>query len=258
MRRVHLVSLPHTQTTRDYLTCAYTMKIVKFCSMMKPLGYEVVLYAGEENEADCYAHIPLISKTECERWFGKHELGRIYPITWDPNDVHWRTMNRRAVRAICDFRASEQDLVLLIAGNCQQEIANGLPDMLACEWGVGYEGIFARACAFESAAWRHYIYGRQGHIDGRWYDAVIHNFFNPDDFYTAPKDDYLLYIGRCIMRKGPHVAAEIAKRVGLPLVGAGRSVSAPRCDSGDHPDANGMLSRRAIRLTCSAVRPVLT
>jgi len=49
---LHVVSLPHTQTTQKYLACAYTQKIVKFCNMMKFLGNTVYLYASEDNEAN--------------------------------------------------------------------------------------------------------------------------------------------------------------------------------------------------------------
>ena len=223
--RVHLISLPHTQTTSEYVSCAYTMKLLKFCKMMKPLGYEVILYSGEENEADSFEHVPVVKKREVRKWFGAPDLQNFYPITWSPNDVHWTTMNKRAVREIKKRRASERDLVLLIAGTCQQQIAAGLPDMISCEWGVGYEGIFANFCAFESHAWRHYIYGKRGMVDGRWYDATIPNFFDRDDFYTVPKKekgDYLLFMGRIVTRKGPHIAAQIAERLGMKLIVAGQ------------------------------------
>jgi glycosyltransferase involved in cell wall biosynthesis len=73
----------------------------------------------------------------------------------------------------------------------------------------------------------HHVYGLQRHVNGRAYDAVVPNFFDPADFIDptvfkgAPKADYLLYIGRLVQRKGPHIAAAIAERMGLPLVVAG-------------------------------------
>jgi ethanolamine utilization microcompartment shell protein EutL len=51
--RLHLVSLPHTQTTAAYSWCAYTQKVSHFADMMTERGHEVTLYAGEHNEGDC-------------------------------------------------------------------------------------------------------------------------------------------------------------------------------------------------------------
>lgn len=57
-----------------------------------------------------------------------------------------------------------------------------------------------------------------GTDDGRNFDAVIPNYFDVEDFTPkAEKDDYLLFIGRMINRKGPHVAVQIAKEAGMTL-----------------------------------------
>ena len=45
--RFHVVSLPHTQTTRAYSHCAYTEKVRKFCDMMS-VNHEVFLYSGRQ------------------------------------------------------------------------------------------------------------------------------------------------------------------------------------------------------------------
>jgi hypothetical protein len=62
--RFHVVSLPHTQTTKDFAGCAYTEKVRRFCNMMKGLGHTVYLYAGEENEANVDELIPCITETQ--------------------------------------------------------------------------------------------------------------------------------------------------------------------------------------------------
>ncbi len=57
---------------------------------------------------------------------------------------------------------------------------------------------------------------------------MIPNYFDASQFSVTkkPSADYLLYIGRIIKRKGPDIAAEIAKRVGLPLLVAGPGATA--------------------------------
>jgi glycosyltransferase involved in cell wall biosynthesis len=193
--------------------------------------YDIVLYAGEQNEvpADQAEHVMLITEEERAGWFGGEGFDTVLtPLIWDPNQIYWKTMNDRAISAIRERVQDDQDLLLLIGGNCQKPIADAT-NLLAIEWGVGYEGIFTKFCAFESYAWMHHVYGKQSvyhqnreFINGRAFDQVIPNFFDPDDFYVSDKkDDYLLYIGRLVERKGPHIAAEIARQVGRKLVVAG-------------------------------------
>src|ERR1700722_9530309 len=62
--RLQLLGLPHTSTTRDYEWCAFTSKTRRFATMMTARGYQVTLYAGPENEADCEEHVVCISRAE--------------------------------------------------------------------------------------------------------------------------------------------------------------------------------------------------
>lgn len=218
---LHLIGLPHTETTSDFLICAYTQKIVKFCRMMMGGGRKVILYGGSENEAPCDEFVSLFSEAERVGWFGLwNPLNPFTNLTWNPQEAPFKTMNTRAIEAIRE-RAQPQDLILLIAGSAQQPIAAAFPSMLSVEWGVGYEGIFSNFCAFESYAWMHYLYGKRGIQDGRYYDQVIPNFFDPTEFALDSKEDYLLFIGRLTARKGPHVASQIAEACGRRLVVAG-------------------------------------
>lgn len=244
--RLHLVSLPHTQTTVEYLTCAYTQKVRKFGKMMTAAGHDVVIYSGEQNDTVCAEHVPLLTERQRRRWFGRNDQSAIHPITWGPDEPHWQTMNSRAIREISKRRGSRRDLLLLSAGCCQQQIADAIPDMTACEPFVGYEGISTPFRAFESSAWMHHVYGRQGIGDGVWYDDVIPNFFDPDEFRRHKHDPggkYLLFLGRVTLRKGPHVAAAIAEAYGLPLKIAGPGVnpgaSTPGSLVGDYVTVDG-------------------
>lgn len=218
--RLHAVALPQCQTTAAYTSCAYTQKRVRFGKMMRPLGYEVILYSGEHNDAECDEHVPLLTERERAGWFGDGFDTVITPLRWDPSEPYWQTMNARAAAAINQRIASDQDLLLLIGGNCQKPIADWVR-LMAVEDGVGYEGVFANHRVFESSAWMHYVYGKQGIVNGHFYDAVIPNFFDADDFHLADKGGYLLYVGRLVSRKGPHLAAQIAARCGMPLKVAG-------------------------------------
>jgi glycosyltransferase involved in cell wall biosynthesis len=64
---------------------------------------------------------------------------------------------------------------------------------------------------------------KENFITGQWYDAVIPHFFDPDDYtFETKKDDYFIYFGRLIQRKGIHIAADICKRIGAKLLIAGQ------------------------------------
>lgn len=223
--RFHVVSLPHTQTTAEYTACAYTQKVIKFCKMMKARGHEVFLYASEENEAPCDELITIAPKADQRKWFGEEDFKKsFFNITWGPEEEHWVTTNSRAVEEI-KKRAQPTDFVCLIGGVCQKLIADGLPEMMSVEFGIGYSGVFSKFRVFESYAWMHYVHGTLGDDNGHFYDTVIPNYFDPDDFtLQQEKDDYYLFIGRMIRRKGPDIAAEVTKRIGAKLIMAGQGV----------------------------------
>ena len=104
----------------------------------------------------------------------------------------------------------------------QKVIADAV-GLITVELGIGYPGTFAPYRIFESYAWMHYIYGQQGIGDGLWYDAVIPNYYDVNDFpYQKEKKDYLLYMGRIVNRKGVQLASEVAKETGNPLYVVGQ------------------------------------
>ena len=223
--RFHVVSLPHTQTTSEYNACAYTMKVIKFCKMMKSLGHEVYLYSSEDNEAPCDKHIQVVSKKEQSKWFGENQnKSQFFKVDYDPNKEYWQTMNRRAIKEIRK-RAKKKDFICLIAGLCQKQIADGLPEFMNVEFGIGYTGVFSKYKIYESYAHMHYVSGTLHDDNGYSFDTVIPNYFDPQDFpYKDKKEDFYLFIGRMIERKGPAIAAEVTRQIGAKLVMVGQGV----------------------------------
>lgn len=230
--RIHVVSLPHTETTRHFEWCAYTAKVRKFSSMMQDIGYEVFLYAGEGNESRCTEHIPVVSRVEQAAWWPDWTPEQSYwPNGWDASRPWWQVMNQRAIEEI-GKRSQPGDILGIIGGNCQSPIVAGLPDLLAVEWGIGYEGVFTNFRCFESYAWMHHVQGLNQERNGRFFDAVIPNFFELDDFtFSAEKDDYLLFIGRMIDNKGLAVVRDIAA-AGHKVITAGQGDL--RVDGAEH------------------------
>jgi len=219
--RLHVLGLPHTQTTARFAHCAFTQLVIRFCGMMLDEGHEVYLYSGEENEARCTEHVALLTEKERIAEYGEWDpqsLGG--QVNYSPEAGLFPTMAARAVKAIHE-RAQPRDTLCLTVST-QATVARELDDVLPVEWTVGYEWPVLERCVFPSYAWMHFVYGRQQRA-GRYYDTVIPHPFDPAEFPTGTpsSDPYLLFIGRLTALKGPHVAVEIAKAAGMRLVVAG-------------------------------------
>lgn len=219
--RFHLLSLAHLETHKKNSSCAYTQKIVKLAKMLKSLGHTVYFYGVEGSEVVCDHFIEVSTQEILRKTYGDYDRSTSFFLQ-NPNDLAHRTFNRNAIDAIRKNK-EDQDILLCPMGSYQKPIADAT-GLLAVESGIGYTGVFSNYRVFESYAWMHYIYGLLNIQDGQWYDAVIPNYFDPDDFpFQEEKKDYLLYFGRIISRKGVDVASQVAKATGhkLYLVGQG-------------------------------------
>jgi len=219
--RFHVISLPHTQTTKDYVNCAYTEKVRRFCMMMKSLGHTVYLYAGDQNEAPVDELITCITKEQQDEALGdKHYT----EAAFDNSLPHWQIFNQNAIHEL-GKRLQKKDFICLIGGASQKPIADAYPDYMSVEFGVGYGGVFSKYKVFESYAWMHSIYAAYKDptmVDGNFYDAVIPGYLEPEMFpLQEKKEDYYLYVGRMVDRKGIIVAQHVCKELGLKLILAG-------------------------------------
>lgn len=251
--RFHVLSLPWTHTTSEYLACAYTQKIVKFCQMMHE-HHEVYLYSNEENEAPCEEHVPIFSSETRDALFGPYDRQDAWSIAmWNHDDTAWKAWNSKATDMISE-RGEPGDFLLLVCPT-QGPIAYELPELIAVEPFVGYESFWPeRPHFFESYAWMHHVYGRNGINDGRDQDAVVPNYFDPDDFTVGEFGEDLLYLGRMIERKGVMEAIDIAKRCGrkIKLAGPGQ-MNLPHRKSIRVLGAVGKEERRSLLSTAYAV-----
>ncbi len=223
--RFHVVALPHTQTAMSHSACAFTMKILHFCQMMKSLGHTVYHYGVEGSQVECDEDITLMSKAEQVGYFGPYNPDALYEVDWSGQAPYWKQMNTRAAEEIIK-RKRPGDFVCLIMGTINIPLAEEVGNnVMVVEYGIGYNGTFAKYRVFESYAHMHKIWGAQGGYDpdGKFYDAVIPNYLNPNDYpLKVEKSDYYLYLGRLVKRKGIHIAVETCKRIGAKLKIAGQ------------------------------------
>lgn len=219
--RFHVISLPHTQTTKEFINCAYTEKVRRFCNMMKSLGHTVYLYAGEQNEAEVDELITCISEQER---IDSLNGGHFTAASFDNTLPHWQTFNRNAIHEISK-RIEQKDFICVIAGHAHKPIADAFPNYITVEFGIGYSGTFSKYRVFESYAWMHSMYSSgidPSRADGNYFDAVINGYLDPDMFpLQEKKKDYYFFIGRLIDRKGWRIAQEVCQELGKRLIIAG-------------------------------------
>ena len=220
-KRFHILGLAHLPTRLGERACAFTQKIVKLCKMLKLSEHEIIFYGNEDSVVDCSEFVPVMDRQTRITAYGSDKSWNNQTFNFRPDDLAYCTFNINAIKEI-NKRKRINDFLLIPFGFFQKTIADAVSMPLTVESGIGYPGTFAKYRVFESYAWMHYLYGKENLQDGNFYDSVIPNYFNPEDFeYCDKKDNYILYLGRIIHRKGIIIAKQIADATGTKLIVAG-------------------------------------
>lgn len=233
---LHVCALPHTNTTSEYLSCAYTQNVIKFCAMMKSLGHKIFLYGTDKNKAPCDEFIQCLVNPFTPDNFQLADFNLDTP--------HWKEFNKNMIEAM-EERVEQKDFICLIGGRSQQAIAEAFKNNINLEFAVGYPGPFSKYKVFCSYAWMHALYGQGGAgvVDGNFFDAVIPHYLDSSEFSVKKKElhelglvktlfpswskkeekirEYYLFIGRLIDRKGFQIAADVCEHLGKDLAVAG-------------------------------------
>lgn len=219
--RVHLVGLVHRDANPDWEPDAYVGKLWRLARMLAATGHEVFVYGGPNSDT-AGTDVTVVTADDRARWFGDEDWADTVFNTFDPGSAPWMAMNSRVAVAIAE-RIGPLDIIGLTMGASQAAIQQAFPHHVVCEVGVGYSGVLGNTPrCFESEAWRHFIYGQSGaDPDGRYFDTVIPNAFDSDDYHLATKDDYLLFLGRLTERKGLEVVRHLAERYRVVTAGQG-------------------------------------
>jgi glycosyltransferase involved in cell wall biosynthesis len=221
--RLHVVSLPTTQVTADYLTCAYTQKVRKFCDMMSP-DHDVFLYAGDECDVKVTELVPCTTREE-QATHGFNGPDDYMKIQWNPAIPYWNNFNCKALTALNE-RVEAGDIICVTSGDhWPLNPIGAIKRAPVVEFGIGYQGVFADYQVFESYAWMHAVYGWRYTPFGSFFcdrHTVIPNFFDPADFHISEgRGDYLLYVGRLTKGKGWRIAQQVCEEAGYPFFVAG-------------------------------------
>jgi len=223
--RFHILGLPHTVTSREYNACAYTQKVWKFGKMMRARGHEIIHYGHEESDVDCDEHVTVTTNRDLEIAYGNYDWRRNF-FKFDTQDHAYQTFYRNAIREV-GLRKLKYDFILPFWGSGVRPVCDAHPDLICVEPGIGYAGgHWARWKIFESYAIYHAYCGLDavGRCKQDWYETVIPNYFDPDDFTFEPheKENYFLFMGRVYEGKGVHIAIQATERIGAKLIIAGQ------------------------------------
>jgi glycosyltransferase involved in cell wall biosynthesis len=243
--RFHALGLQHTITSKEYIACAFTQKVLKFCSMMTLRGHTVIHYGHEDSDVECTEHVTVLSREAYNRVYGEHDF-RSKLFKFDQSDDAYNTFNANAIREI-NARKQPGDFLLAFWGSGHQSICNGAGEgMRVVEPGIGYpHGHFADYKIFESYAIYHAFMktDRVAHCVGvdTWSkEAVIPNYFDVSDFVDTvvpakDRGDYFLFVGRIGSAKGVDHAIRMTDRLGIRLLVAGQNAEDGLKEVGMYP-----------------------
>ena len=219
--RFHVLGLPHTVTRKDYSACAFTQKVLKWCKMMTLRGHTVYHYGHKDSEVICTEHIPVTFNEDLEKAYGSYDWKKNF-FKHNTADHAHQIFNQRAIVEV-GKRKQPKDFILCFWGYAHAPIFRAHPELIPVEPGIGCTN---EPCCpqniYESYSVMNQVYGmykRSPH----WYDAVIPNYFDPEDFeYNDKPKDYYLFVGRVIGSKGIGIAVEATAKLGAKLLVAGQ------------------------------------
>ena len=224
--RFHILGLPHTVTHPAYNSCAYTQKVLKFGKMMKARGHEIIHYGHEDSELVCDEHVTVTTNEDLKIAYGDYDWRKNF-FKFNTSDHAYQTFYANAIREV-GKRKQKNDFILPFWGSGTRPVCDAHPEMICVEPGIGYAGgHWSQWKVFESYAIMHAYQGLTsvGTCKQSWYDVVIPNYFDLDDFTYAPetKEDYFLFLGRVYSGKGIDIAVQVTEHIGAKLKVAGQN-----------------------------------
>ena len=191
---------------------------------MTERGHNVIHYGHEDSDVICSEHVPVLTNEDFKISYGSHNWRKTF-FKFDLGDHAYQTFFKNAIVEVSK-RKGKNEFILPFWGSGVRPICDAHQDLICVEPGIGYAGgHWARWKVWESYAIYHAYCGLKnvGQCNQDWYDVVIPNYFDVEDFdFVSKKEDYFLYLGRVYNGKGVDVAIQATERAGVKLVIAGQ------------------------------------
>ena len=234
MIRLHVLSVPHTASTKEYTVCAFTQKVINFCKMYKEQGMHVIHYGHENSEVVCDEHVTVTTQALLDKVYGIYDW-KNEGLRFNQSDEVYQTFNANCISEI-EKRKQPNDLILCFFGLAQKPVCDAHSDLICVEPSIGYATSFAPYKVYESYAVMHGLHGPEKilHPEYKFYDAVIPSGFDLSEFvYREDKEDYFLMCGRMVWSKGVDIAAQVTEKLGVKLILAGTTHGPHDCNLGN-------------------------
>jgi glycosyltransferase involved in cell wall biosynthesis len=224
--RIHVLGVPHTKTTEEFSTCAFTQKTLTLCKMLTRRGHHVIHYGVEGSNPECTENVSVMPHGVWAKFFS-HPGREFYKVDVSGDFAPYHARYAASLRAAILERTGEPftEIICHPWNGTQPGATEGIPQYRV-ESGIGYRGAWAPWRVYESYAWLHMHLGELGAWHGgKWYWNVIPNAFDLTQFLEpkSQRSGDFLYLGRLNFDKGVGIACDTAKAVGarITIVGQG-------------------------------------
>lgn len=220
MYTFHLLTLPHAKVTKEFCHCAFTMKCLnmsKMFGMMK--DYKLITYWTEWWESLYGDFVVTFKQEQFDKIYPTDHKTQLFDST---NKEWWDTYSKQTIEAIKE-RLTGKDILLISYWYAHFTIKQELK-LPTIEMWIGYPTSMDDCYrVFESYAWMYTHYWQEKKVLSGYYDTVIPNYFDTNDFtYNDTPKDYYVFIGRASWDKWWRVAVDVAIQLWLKLKLAGQ------------------------------------
>lgn len=211
-KTLHILGVAHTIPHPDYSVCAFTAKILQFPDIICPFGWHVIEYSNEGSVSRAHEHVTIFSRDRLQSLSKRRS--REEPMDADVTNEPLQQEFKKILLEKIRLKAHPGDIVCHVIAP-EMDVYHALPHCHHVEMSVGYKaspGLPFRI--YESSAWMHWHHGKAGRDDGSNYNWVIPSGFDIDAWpYCAEPENYAVFLGRVVPRKGISTLIDIAKRL---------------------------------------------
>lgn len=239
--KIFVLGVPHTQTTVEFTTCAFTMKVWNLCKMLTRRGHQVIHLGTEGSNPVCTEHVSVTSLDLWKKFYGHPGTANYDTDMGEKKKPYMDAYIKNSQEAInCRVSRPYESIICVPWAGPQKTVVEGLvmPQNVV-ESGIGYMGTFANFRVYESYAWLHMHMGKEGKFEGKnFYQVVIPNAFDPEMFGPVrewkDKSPDFLCICRLNHDKGISQAIQVAKALGRKIKIVGQGDPKPYLEGNPH------------------------